>query len=81
MLLPIEANQVKQDFEPLLGRKAEVVGTVGGISLGGAIEPADDTLHGTIVSSARCGSRYMLTSRAKLDPPQFEKLRLSASRK
>jgi hypothetical protein len=52
MLLPIEANQVKQDFEPLLGRKAEVVGTVGGIGLGVAIEPADDTLHGTIVSLA-----------------------------
>ncbi|MCU1335112.1 MAG: hypothetical protein JWO19_693 [Bryobacterales bacterium] len=51
MLLPIQANQVKQDLEPLLGRKAEVVSAVRGISLGVAIEPADHTLHATILSS------------------------------
>ena len=43
MLLPIQVNQVKQDFEPLLGR---------GIGLGVAIEPAEDTLHGAVVSLA-----------------------------
>ena len=52
MLLPIEANQVKQDFEPLLGRKAEVVGTIGGLGLDVAIEPSDDTLHGTILAAS-----------------------------
>jgi hypothetical protein len=51
MLLPIEANQIKQDFEPLLGRETPVVGAVGGIGLGVVIEPADDTLHLTILSS------------------------------
>ena len=50
MLLPIGANQVKQDFEPLLGRKVVVVGAVRGVGLGVAIELADDTLHVTIVS-------------------------------
>jgi hypothetical protein len=52
MLLPIQANEVKQDFEPLLGRKAEVVGAVRSIALGVAIEVPDDTLHVTIVSSS-----------------------------
>jgi hypothetical protein len=37
MLLPIEANQVKQDFEPLLRRKGEIVGAVRRIGLGVAI--------------------------------------------
>ncbi len=54
MLLPIEANQVKQDFEPLLGRKTEIVSAVRGIGVGVAIEPAhdtgNDTLHLTILS-------------------------------
>ena len=50
MLLPIKANQVKQDIEPLFGRKAEVVGAIRGIGLGVAIEPADNTLHSTILS-------------------------------
>ena len=56
MLLPIEANQVKQDSEPLLGRKTAIVGAVRGIGLGVAIELADDTLHGTILatSPAKC---------------------------
>jgi 4-aminobutyrate aminotransferase-like enzyme len=53
MLLPIKLNQVKQDFEPLLGRKAEIVGAVRGIGLGVAIEPADNTLHWTILSGSR----------------------------
>jgi 4-aminobutyrate aminotransferase-like enzyme len=54
MLLPIEANQVKQDFEPLLGRKTPVVGAVRGVGLGVAIELAhdtgNDTLHTNILS-------------------------------
>jgi hypothetical protein len=50
MLLPIQANQVKQDFEPLLGCKTEVVSAVRSISIGVAIEPADDMLHLTILS-------------------------------
>jgi hypothetical protein len=54
MLLPIEPNQVKQDFEPLLRRKAEVIGAVCGIGLSVTIEPAHDkgngTLHVTILS-------------------------------
>ena len=50
MLLPIEPNQVKQDFEPLLGRKTPVVGAVRGIGLGVVFEPADDTLHTIILS-------------------------------
>ncbi|HYV64451.1 MAG TPA: hypothetical protein VE958_17330 [Bryobacteraceae bacterium] len=60
MLLPIEPNQVKQDFEPLLGRKAEVVGTVRGIGLGMAIELADDTLHRTILSGFPQAARHRI---------------------
>ena len=50
MRLPISANQVKQDFEPLLGRETQIVGAVRGIGLGVAVELADRTLHMTIVS-------------------------------
>jgi len=54
MLLPIEANQIKQDCEPLLRRKAEVIGAVRGVGLGVTIEPAHDTgkdtLHVTMLS-------------------------------
>jgi hypothetical protein len=50
MRLPIKANQVKQDFQPLPGRKAEIVGAVRGVGLGVAIELAGNTLHATILS-------------------------------
>jgi len=57
MLLPIEANQVEQDFEPLLGRETPVVGAVRSIGLGVVIEPADNTLHQTILSRSRAERR------------------------
>jgi len=50
MRLPIKANQVKQDFQPLPGRKAEIVGAVRGVGLGVAIELARNMLHATILS-------------------------------
>jgi len=49
MLLPIKPNQVKQDFQPLPGRQAEVVSAVRSIGLVVAIELADDALHSTIL--------------------------------
>jgi 4-aminobutyrate aminotransferase-like enzyme len=52
MLLPIAANQLKQDFEPLLGCQTPIVGAVRGIGLGVAIEPVEDTLHGTILATS-----------------------------
>jgi hypothetical protein len=53
MLLPIALNQVKQDVEPLLGCKAEVVGAIRGIGFRVAFKLADDTLHITILSAQR----------------------------
>ena len=53
MLLPIEADQLKQKFEPLLRRKTPVVGAVRGVGLGWAVEYADDTLHRTHCKEAR----------------------------
>ena len=50
MFLPIELNQVEQDFEPLLGRETPGVSAIRRIDLGVAIELADNTLHATILS-------------------------------
>jgi hypothetical protein len=60
MLLPIQADQVKQDFEPLLGREAPVVGVVRGIGLGVAFKLADDTLHVTILGSFPQAPRHRI---------------------
>ncbi len=56
MLLPIEANQLKQDFEPLLGRETPVVDAVRGVGLGVAIEPAHDTGNDTLHTAILSGS-------------------------
>jgi len=50
MLLPINANRVEQDFQPLPGRQAEVVGAIRGIGPAVAIEFADNALHTTILA-------------------------------
>jgi hypothetical protein len=60
MLLPIELYQVKQDFEPLLGRKGEIVGSVRGIGLGVTIELAHNTLHVTILSGFLQAERHQI---------------------
>jgi 4-aminobutyrate aminotransferase-like enzyme len=60
MLLPIQADQVEQDFEPLLGRETPVIGAVRGVGLCVAVEPADDTLHVTILASFPQAPRHRI---------------------
>ena len=43
MLLAIAGNQIEQDVQPLLGRKAPVIRAVRSLCRGVAIELADDS--------------------------------------
>ena len=45
MLLPVQAHQLEQNFQPLLRCETSIVGAIGGVGLAGVIEFADDALH------------------------------------
>jgi hypothetical protein len=45
MFLAIAGDQIEQDLQPLLGRKASIEVAVGGLGLSVAIELADDKNH------------------------------------